>query len=186
MGEPCRSAHSQVRHGSRPTSSPTVDAPARPTTTRTYVSPRPIAALTASIVLADLPRREFSRLVAGGPAGRDASAPSLVVTSRLILDAQRVPVSSSRFASRVSRLAFRIPHSAFRIPRFAFLIAPQCSCSTLRRTLDGLERMIEIRFEGRLPTRSPGPACRWCSIRSECRDGRAWLDADQTAPDRRP
>ena len=58
--------------------------------------------------------------------------------------------------------------------------------STLRRTLDGLERMIEIRFEGRSPTRSPGPACRWCSIRSECRDGRDWLAADRTGRDRRP
>ena len=47
--------------------------------------------------------------------------------------------------------------------------------STLRRTLDGVERMIEIRFEGRLPTRTPGPACRWCVLRTDCADGQAWL-----------
>ena len=50
--------------------------------------------------------------------------------------------------------------------------------STLRRTLDGVERMVEIRFEGRSPTRTAGPACRWCALRSECDEGRAWLAAE--------
>jgi hypothetical protein len=49
--------------------------------------------------------------------------------------------------------------------------------STLRRTLDGVERMVEIRFEGRQPSRSPGPTCRWCPLRGECDDGHAWLAA---------
>jgi hypothetical protein len=49
--------------------------------------------------------------------------------------------------------------------------------STLRRTLDGVERIVEIRFEGRDPTRSPGPACRWCQLRRECATGRAWIAA---------
>ena len=43
--------------------------------------------------------------------------------------------------------------------------------STLRRTLDGVERMIEIRFEGRPPTRTPGPACRWCALPQRVRRG---------------
>jgi hypothetical protein len=51
--------------------------------------------------------------------------------------------------------------------------------STVRRTLDGVERMVEIRFEGRPPTRTPGPACRWCSHRRDCDDGQAWLAADR-------
>ena len=50
--------------------------------------------------------------------------------------------------------------------------------STLRRTLDGVERMVEIRFEDRLPTRTASPACRWCAVRSECDEGQAWLADD--------
>ena len=51
--------------------------------------------------------------------------------------------------------------------------------STLRRTLDGVQRMVEIRFEERPPTRTPGSACRWCAIRGECADGQAWLAEDR-------
>ena len=49
--------------------------------------------------------------------------------------------------------------------------------STLRRTLDGIERIVEIRFEGRAPTRRPGPACRWCPLRRDCPSGQAWIAA---------
>jgi hypothetical protein len=49
--------------------------------------------------------------------------------------------------------------------------------STLRRTLDGVERLVEVRFEGRPPTRSASPACRWCSIRADCAEGQAWIAA---------
>jgi hypothetical protein len=51
--------------------------------------------------------------------------------------------------------------------------------STLRRTLDGIERMIEVRFDGRTPTRTPGPACRWCPCRRGCEVGRTWLAAER-------
>lgn len=47
--------------------------------------------------------------------------------------------------------------------------------TTLRRTLDAVERMVEVRFEERPPTRSPGPACRWCPLRDECAEGLAHL-----------
>jgi PD-(D/E)XK nuclease superfamily len=53
--------------------------------------------------------------------------------------------------------------------------------STLRRTLDGVQRIVEIRFEDRCPTRSPGPACRWCPLRGECEDGDEWLAAQRFA-----
>jgi hypothetical protein len=55
--------------------------------------------------------------------------------------------------------------------------------STLRRTLDGIERIVEIRFEGRAPARRPGAACRWCPLRSDCRSGQAWLAADARLDD---
>ena len=51
--------------------------------------------------------------------------------------------------------------------------------STLRRTLDGVERMIELRFESRPPTRTPSAACRWCPCRNSCEVGRAWLTAER-------
>ena len=47
--------------------------------------------------------------------------------------------------------------------------------STLRRTLDGVERMIEITAEDREPGRTPSAACRWCSLRETCEPGLAWL-----------
>lgn len=46
--------------------------------------------------------------------------------------------------------------------------------STVRRTLDGVERMVEIGDESRPPTRSPGPACRWCPLHAGCDEGQTW------------
>ena len=51
--------------------------------------------------------------------------------------------------------------------------------SALRRTLDGVQRIVEIQFEDRPPTRSPGPACRWCACRASCAVGQAWLADDR-------
>ena len=53
--------------------------------------------------------------------------------------------------------------------------------STLRRTLDGVERMTEVRYESRTPTRTPSAACRWCPCRNSCEAGRAWLAAEREA-----
>ena len=47
--------------------------------------------------------------------------------------------------------------------------------SALRRTLDAVERMIEVRHEDREPARTPSVACRWCSLRDACEPGKAWL-----------
>jgi CRISPR/Cas system-associated exonuclease Cas4 (RecB family) len=45
--------------------------------------------------------------------------------------------------------------------------------SALRRTLDAIERMIELRAEGREPQRTPGVSCRWCPLLESCDPGRA-------------
>jgi hypothetical protein len=50
--------------------------------------------------------------------------------------------------------------------------------SALRRTLDAVARMVEVRFEARPPERTPGPPCRWCALRDDCEPGTAWLSAD--------
>ena len=47
--------------------------------------------------------------------------------------------------------------------------------SAMRRTLDGLHRIIELETEGRPPTRRPGVSCRWCPINDSCDDGREFL-----------
>lgn len=46
-----------------------------------------------------------------------------------------------------------------------------------RRTLDGINRVIELRVEGAEPVRRPGVPCRWCPLaaRGECADGAAYL-----------
>ena len=54
--------------------------------------------------------------------------------------------------------------------------------STLRRTLDGINALIELEVEERPPRRSPGPQCRWCTVAKDCSEGQAHLrslrDAD--------
>lgn len=50
--------------------------------------------------------------------------------------------------------------------------------STLRRTLDGIERMIEITVEDREPSRTPSVACRWCALRETCAPGISFLAGD--------
>lgn len=50
--------------------------------------------------------------------------------------------------------------------------------SSLRRTLDAVERMVELSAEGREPRRSPGVSCRWCPIAAGCEPGQAYLTDD--------
>lgn len=52
--------------------------------------------------------------------------------------------------------------------------------TAMRRTLDGVRTIVELTVEGRDPVKRPGPACRWCPLRGECDEGRAFLDADDT------
>ncbi len=47
--------------------------------------------------------------------------------------------------------------------------------STLRRTLDGIDALIELRVEARPPRKSPGPQCRWCTLATDCSEGKAHL-----------
>jgi hypothetical protein len=47
--------------------------------------------------------------------------------------------------------------------------------AALRRTLDGVARVIELQHEGRPPTVSPGRFCRWCSVQADCAEGQEHL-----------
>ena len=48
--------------------------------------------------------------------------------------------------------------------------------SAMRRTLDGINAMVELEHESRSPTRTPGVTCRWCPLSIECPDGTAHLE----------
>ncbi len=50
--------------------------------------------------------------------------------------------------------------------------------STLRRTLDGINALVELRVEGRPPTKSPGAPCRWCPLAEDCAEGQTYLRRD--------
>ncbi len=48
-----------------------------------------------------------------------------------------------------------------------------------RRTLDGIERHIEITLEGRDVVKRVGGACRWCPLNTSCAEGAEYLRGDQ-------
>jgi hypothetical protein len=50
--------------------------------------------------------------------------------------------------------------------------------AALRRTLDGINSLIELEVEGRTPQRNPGPSCRWCPLADACVEGQAYLRSD--------
>ncbi len=43
-----------------------------------------------------------------------------------------------------------------------------------RRLVDGVAKLVELRFEGRPPALAPGPACRYCPDRRECEGATVW------------
>ncbi len=47
--------------------------------------------------------------------------------------------------------------------------------TALRRTVDGIGRLIAARRGEHEPHRIPGPACRWCPIAADCTPGQEWL-----------
>jgi hypothetical protein len=47
--------------------------------------------------------------------------------------------------------------------------------STLRRTLDGINAMVELRVEGRAARKRPGPPCRWCGLANSCEEGQRYI-----------
>ena len=54
--------------------------------------------------------------------------------------------------------------------------------TAVRRTLDGINAIVELEYEGRTPVRRPGSSCRWCPLAATCADGRGYLDRDSDDP----
>lgn len=55
--------------------------------------------------------------------------------------------------------------------------------SALTRTIEGIERHIELVAEDRTPVKRVGAACRWCPMRAECPEGRVYLNTDNDDTD---
>ena len=49
--------------------------------------------------------------------------------------------------------------------------------TSVRRTLDGINAIVELQSEGRAPVRRAGVTCRWCPLAESCDDGQAFLTA---------
>ncbi len=47
--------------------------------------------------------------------------------------------------------------------------------AALRRTLDGIHRLIQLQVEGEAAIKKPGISCRWCPFRNECDEGQTYL-----------
>lgn len=45
----------------------------------------------------------------------------------------------------------------------------------VRRVVDAGHRLVALQADGAEPRRSPGPPCRWCTLRADCGPGRAYL-----------
>ena len=54
--------------------------------------------------------------------------------------------------------------------------------AALRRTIDGITKLVDVLHAGREPQRRVGPTCRWCIVRADCDEGQAYLR--QRAEDR--
>lgn len=48
--------------------------------------------------------------------------------------------------------------------------------TAVRRTVDGVVRLVELRVDCRPPELRPGPACGYCGLRAECAGAATWSD----------
>ena len=55
--------------------------------------------------------------------------------------------------------------------------------SAIRRTLDGINAIIELEYEVRPPVRRAGSSCRWCPLADTCADGQRYLDGGRDDSD---
>lgn len=51
--------------------------------------------------------------------------------------------------------------------------------SAVRRTIDGIRKIVEVRTGSRPAAISPNPACTWCPSRATCDGARSWADRDE-------
>ena len=117
-------------------------------------------------------------LALGAPRGEESTKVIVDLKSGRLHPRHR---DDLRFYALVETLVRRLPprllasYSLESCAADAEVMSEAVLRSALRRTLDAIERMIEIRHEDREPTRTPGPTCRWCPISADCQPGTAYL-----------
>ncbi len=117
-------------------------------------------------------------LVLGRPQGRESRKVIVDLKSGRIVAQHREDL---RFYALVETLCRDVPPR--KLATFSLdsgqaeveEVSPGLLRSSLRRTLDAIERMVELRAEGREPRRTPNVACRWCTVISGCAPGQASL-----------
>ena len=55
-------------------------------------------------------------------------------------------------------------------------VTPAVLRTAVRRTLDGVNALIELTVEGRVPVKRAGLTCRWCPLNQTCDEGLDYLD----------
>ncbi|CAN5562258.1 hypothetical protein BH24ACT5_BH24ACT5_23700 [soil metagenome] len=122
--------------------------------------------------------RARTDLVLGRPRGNESTKVIIDVKTGRLLPRHRQDL---RFYALLETLSRRVP------PRLLVTysldagspevedVTPSLLRSTLRRTLDAIERMVEMRAEDRDPTRTPNPTCRWCPLLPTCEPGQTSL-----------
>ena len=55
--------------------------------------------------------------------------------------------------------------------------------TSMRRTLDGINAIVELESEGRPAQRRAGVTCRWCPIADDCAEGQAFLSGSASIDD---
>ncbi len=115
-------------------------------------------------------------LVVGRPAGQESRKVIVDLKSGRIVPRHR---DDLRFYALVETLCRDVPPrklATFSLDSGAAVVEEVTTTalrSALRRTLDAIERMVELRVEGREPRRTPGVSCRWCPLLDACEPGRA-------------
>jgi CRISPR/Cas system-associated exonuclease Cas4 (RecB family) len=61
-------------------------------------------------------------------------------------------------------------------------VTPAVLRTAVRRTLDGVNALIELTVEGRVPVKRVGLTCRWCPLNETCDEGLAYLAGGDDAP----
>jgi hypothetical protein len=120
-------------------------------------------------------------LVIGRPVERESRKVIIDLKSGRIVDRHREDL---RFYALVETLCRDVPPrrlASFSLDSGTAVVEDVTTGllrSSLRRTLDAVERIIELRVEGREPTRTPGVTCRWCVLRDDCAPGKASMPSN--------
>lgn len=115
----------------------------------------------------------------GGPGGAQQAG-------KVIIDLKtgsRVPTDPEdlRFYALVETLSIGVPPlgvGSFYVAEGRIeheTITADVLDSALRRTVDGIGRLVALRQGADEPRRIAGPPCRWCPISADCEPGQAWL-----------